>query len=253
MDIIALPALRDNYIWLLRAGTRAVVVDPGEAAVVDAALAAHGLSLAAILVTHHHADHTGGIAALRDRHGAAVYGPAGEAIATVGHPRHEGDCVRIDGFADGFTVLEVPGHTSGHIAWLHGKALFCGDTLFSAGCGRLLGGSAAQLHASLRRLADLPDDTAIYCAHEYTLANLAFARAVEAHNPARDAHAAQCAQRRAHGLPTLPSQIAVEKRINPFLRTSEAAVRAAVAAHCGRTPADDAECFAELRRWKDSF
>ena len=251
--IIPLPAFRDNYIWLLRHGRNAVVVDPGDAAVVESHLAAQALSLAAILVTHHHADHIGGLAALLARHPVPVFGPATEAIAGVSHPVAEGDVVELPALGQRFTVLDVPGHTAGHVAYHAPGLLFCGDTLFSAGCGRLLGGSAEQLFASLQRLAGLPDDTAVYCTHEYTLANLAFSRAVEPDNPARDRYAADCEARRARGEPTLPSSIGLERTVNPFLRVHEAGVIAAVARHTGQAPASPAECFAALRRWKDSF
>jgi hydroxyacylglutathione hydrolase len=253
MDIIPLPAFRDNYIWLLRSGQDAAVVDPGDAAVVEAYLAAHGLRLRAVLVTHHHADHVGGVEALRARHAVPVFGPRKESIAGVDHPLGEGDRVRLPGLDASFQVLDVPGHTPGHIAYLGEGLLFCGDTLFSAGCGRLLGGTAAQLYASLQRLAALPEATVVYCTHEYTLANLEFARAAEPDNPAREAHAQWCEARRAAQYPTLPSSIGVEKRINPFLRTDQAAVRRSVEANEAPGSASDADYFAALRRWKDRF
>jgi len=253
IDIIPLPAFRDNYIWLLRRGATAVVVDPGDAAVVERHLAGHGLQLGAILITHHHADHIGGVTALTAERAIPVFGPAAEPIVGVNRPLAEGDAVDLPVLGVRLQALEVPGHTRTHIAYLAPGALFCGDTLFSAGCGRLLGGTAAQLHDSLRRLADLPDDTAVYCTHEYTLANLAFARAAEPDNAARDAWLAECEQLRAAGRPTLPSRIGRERRINPFLRTTEPAVIEAVAAHCGARPAGSRECFAALRAWKDDF
>ncbi|THF58054.1 hydroxyacylglutathione hydrolase [Pseudothauera rhizosphaerae] len=253
MDIIPLPAFRDNYIWLLRTGHDAAVVDPGDAEVVENHLAEQGLALRAVLLTHHHADHVGGVGELLGRHRVPVFGPAGESIAGVDHPVKEGDEVALPGFPLRFTVLDVPGHTAGHVAYRAPGLIFPGDTLFSAGCGRLLGGTAAQLFASLERLAALPEDTALYCAHEYTLANLAFAHAAEPHNPARDEYAAACAARRAHGLPTLPSTIGLERRVNPFLRVREPGVIDAVARHSGQTPAGPEACFAALRRWKDTF
>lgn len=251
--IIPLPAFRDNYIWLLRRGRHAVVVDPGDAAVVEHSLAEQGLELAAILITHHHADHVGGVAALLARHPVPVYGPATEAIAGVSHPVTEGAVIDLPALGQSFTVLDIPGHTAGHVAYYAPNLLFCGDTLFSAGCGRLLGGSAAQLFASLQRLASLPEDTAVYCAHEYTLANLAFSCAVEPHNPARDRYAADCEARRGRGAPTLPSSIGLERAINPFLRVGEAAIIDAVTRHSGTPPASPAACLAALRRWKDNF
>jgi hydroxyacylglutathione hydrolase len=253
IDIIPLPAFRDNYVWLLRRDEAAVVVDPGDAAVVERHLAAHRLELAAILITHHHADHVGGVAELIAGRSIPVFGPAAEPIAGVNRPLAEGDTVELPALGVQLQALEVPGHTRTHIAYLGPGVLFCGDTLFSAGCGRLLGGTAAQLHDSLRRLADLPDDTAVYCTHEYTLANLAFARAADPDNAARDAWLAECERLRAAGHPTLPSRIGRERRINPFLRTTELPVIAAVAAHSGVRPADSRECFAALRAWKDDF
>lgn len=252
-DIIPLPAFRDNYIWLLRRGTCAAVVDPGDAAVVEAALQAHGLQLVAILLTHHHDDHIGGVAELAVRHHPVVFGPAGENIAGLTRRVGEGDAVALHALDLSFTVFAIPGHTTTHIAYHAPGILFAGDTLFSAGCGRLFGGTAAQLHASLQRLAQLPGDTAVYAAHEYTLANLAFAREADPTNPARDAWLAECETLRTAGRPTLPTSIARERSINPFLRTDSPGVIDAVTAHSGQRPANSAECFAALRRWKDVF
>jgi hydroxyacylglutathione hydrolase len=253
VKIVPLPAFQDNYIWLIEVGNHAVVVDPGDAAVVEQQLAERGLELHAILVTHHHADHIGGLAALVAGRDIPVFGPACEPIGGVTHPVGEGDEVFLPKLALRFTVLDVPGHTRTHIAYLAPGVLFPGDTLFSAGCGRLLGGTAEQLHDSLQRLAGLPEDTAVYCAHEYTLANLAFAQAAEPHNAARDDWIARCKSLRADGQSTLPSTIGDERRINPFLRTGQSAVIDAVAAHSGRTPAHALACFTALRAWKDVF
>lgn len=252
-DIIPLPAFRDNYIWLLRHGPAAAVVDPGDASVVETALREQGLHLVAILLTHHHSDHIGGVAELAARHRPEVLGPAGEDIPAITRHVGEGDEVALDALGLRFSVLGIPGHTATHIAYYAPGILFPGDTLFSAGCGRLLGGTAAQLHQSLQRLAQLPGDTAVHCAHEYTLANLAFARAAESDNPARDAWLAECEARRAAGRPTLPSSIERERRINPFLRTESSALIDAVTARDGQRPTGSAECFAALRRWKDVF
>ncbi len=254
MQIIPLPAFQDNYIWLLRRGDAAVVVDPGDAGVVEAYLHAHALKLAAILVTHHHADHTGGIEALlAKRPMLPVFGPAAEAIAGVNRPVREGDEIALPVLDLEFAVLEVPGHTRTHIAFLAPGMLFCGDTLFSAGCGRLLGGTAAQLHASLERLAALPGDTAVYCTHEYTLSNLRFACAADPDNRDRDEWLDHCRRLRDQGLPTLPSTVERERRINPFLRTRALGVVEAVTAHAGHRPQDERACFAALRAWKDTF
>lgn len=252
MRIIPLPAFRDNYIWALLEGSRAVVVDPGDAVPVDAFLDAQGLRLAAILVTHHHADHVGGIPALLARGPVPVYGPAREAIPGMTHPLAEGDTVGLPGFELSLRVLEVPGHTLGHIAYQGNGLLFCGDTLFSAGCGRLFEGSAAQLQASLDKLAALPAETRVYCTHEYTLSNLAFARRVEANNPARDAYLEECEARRAQGEATLPSTIGRELAVNPFLRVDQPQIQEAVGRWLGHPPSGRAACFAALREWKNS-
>ncbi len=255
MDPIALPAFDDNYIWLLHDGRRALVVDPGEAPPVIAALDARQLTLAAILVTHHHPDHTGGVDDLRPRLDGPVFGPARERIPPPFTPVRDGD--RIEALGLGFEVIEVPGHTAGHVAYLQRPAaqapiLFCGDTLFSAGCGRLFEGTAAQMHASLARLAALPSDTRVCCAHEYTLANLRFAAAVEPDNAEIAAHARACEALRARGLPTLPSSIGRERRINPFMRCNVAAVIAAARRH-GAPDEAGANVLGALRQWKDQF
>ncbi len=236
-----------------------MVVDPGDAAPVLAALDSLGLRLAAILVTHHHADHVGGIAALRGRLQGPVYGPAHEAIPQPCTPLLEGDVVTVLG--QPFKVLDVPGHTAGHIAYLQqavdGTALqapwlFCGDTLFSGGCGRLFEGTPAQMAASLARLAALPGATRVCCTHEYTLSNLRFAGAVEPANAALADYAQRCQALRAAGQPTLPSSIAIERQINPFLRCSEPAVVASALAH-GAVQEDTVSVFAALREWKNSY
>jgi hydroxyacylglutathione hydrolase len=256
MELVALPAFSDNYIWMLHDGARALVVDPGDAAVVVHALDARGLSLAAILVTHHHDDHTGGVDALRARLTGPVYGPARERIPQPCVPLRDGDHIEVLGLD--FAVLDVPGHTAGHIAYLHRPAndaaplLFCGDTLFSAGCGRLFEGTPAQMHASLDRLGALPGATRVCCTHEYTLSNLRFAHAVEPGNGDVVHHTAWCESERAQGRPTLPSTIERERHINPFLRCDVPAVVASASAHGARS--DDAVAvFAALREWKNRF
>jgi hydroxyacylglutathione hydrolase len=255
MNIAALPAFADNYIWMLHDGACAAVVDPGDEGPVIAALEALSLRLVAILVTHHHADHVGGVDALRSRLRGPVYAPAGETIPEPNHPLHDGDTFELLGLR--FTVLDVPGHTAGHIAYLQQDAaeaplLFCGDTLFSGGCGRLFEGTAAQMHASLSRLAALPADTRVCCTHEYTVSNLRFAAAVEPHNAALQAYTASCQAERDAGRPTLPSRIGLERQINPFLRCAEATVVDAALAQ-GASGRSGPEVFAALRRWKDHF
>ncbi len=253
MHIIPLPAFRDNYIWLIHDDRHAVAVDPGDAAPVLDYLSAHGLTLSAVLVTHHHADHVGGLAALLKAWPVPVFGPASERIAGVSNPLSDGDNVTLPGLGLKLTVLDVPAHTAGHIAYHAPGLLFCGDTLFSAGCGRLFEGTAEQLEKALSRLAALDGDTRVYCTHEYTLSNLAFARAADPDNPERDRYAAHCETLRAKGRPTLPSTIALEKDINPFLRTSEPSVIKAVSEHTGKTPESPLDCLRALRTWKDTF
>ncbi|MCW5595444.1 MAG: hydroxyacylglutathione hydrolase [Rhodocyclaceae bacterium] len=257
MDIQALRAFEDNYIWLLRDGHRAVVVDPGDEAPVLQYLAGQDASLAAILLTHHHGDHTGGVAGLLARKQVPVFGPAGESIAGITHPLREGDTVVLPGSQDRLQVMEVPGHTQGHIAYygiFKGQgALFCGDTLFGCGCGRLFEGTADQMWTSLNKLAALPGDTLAYCAHEYTQSNVRFALAVEPGNAALLARAAQVAELRAANLPTVPFTLGEELETNPFLRSGQPDVAAAAERHCGtRLPGANA-VFAVLREWKNSF
>ncbi len=255
MDIIPLPAFRDNYIWLLHEDRHAVVVDPGDAVPVRQYLAGQGLRLAAILVTHHHPDHVGGLAELLAAATVPVFGPAAENIEGVTRPVAEGDTVRLDELGVELSVLDIPGHTSGHVAYYAAGlgAVFCGDTLFSAGCGRLFEGTPPQLAASLAKLAALPDETRVYCTHEYTLSNLAFARVAEPDNAERDEWASRCEALRAANQPTLPSTIGREKAINPFLRCDRPGVVRAVAARAGTAPRDPIACLAALRAWKDVF
>lgn len=256
MNLIPLPAFQDNYLWLLHDGQRALVVDPGDAQPVRTFLEESGLQLEAILVTHHHQDHIGGVAELRAATGARVWGPAREAIPQPYTRLAERDRVEVLGLR--FEVLEVPGHTAGHIAYycpdVDGRGLlFCGDTLFSGGCGRLFEGTPAQMLQSLRKLAALPDATRVCCTHEYTLSNLKFATVVEPGNMQLIHYRQQCEQQRARGEPTLPSSIAVEKAVNPFLRTQEAEVVAAARAHGAPDEGDEVAVFAAIRQWKNEF
>jgi hydroxyacylglutathione hydrolase len=270
MHIEALAAFRDNYIWLVRPEAddpRTLVVDPGDAAPVIDALERGGLELRGILVTHHHSDHVGGIEALlrwhAGRHPAEqvpVWGPAAERIPARTHALHGGETFTPPGWTQRFTVIAVPGHTLGHIAYFVSSpgqdtppALFCGDTLFSAGCGRLFEGSPAQMHQSLNKLSQLPENTTVNCAHEYTLSNLQFARVADPSNPRVVAHQARCLALRAQGLPTLPSTIGLEKSINPFLRTAQPEVVQTLERHRGHKPADAVQAFAWLREWKNDF
>lgn len=248
-----IPAFDDNYLWLLTHGDEAAVVDPGDEGPVLQRLQRRNLRLRAILVTHHHGDHVGGVAALARATGARVYGPRGESIPARDVALGGGDRIEVLGTA--FEVLDVPGHTRGHIAY-HAPAaglLFCGDTLFAAGCGRLFEGTAAQMSASLARLAALPGSTRVYCAHEYTLSNLRFALAVEPGNEALRRRQQACIALRSRGESTVPSTIADEVATNPFLRCDAPEVRRAAEARAGRPLATAESVFAVIREWKNAF
>jgi hydroxyacylglutathione hydrolase len=257
LDVTRVPAFSDNYLWLVH-GTaerhhHVAVVDPGDAVPVEAVLARDGLVLEAILATHHHPDHVGGIPALLARHPVPVFGPAHEHIPGRTVALAGGDEVDLPALGLHFRVLDVPGHTAGHIAYYGHGALFAGDTLFSGGCGRLFEGTPAQMLASLDALAALPAATAVYCAHEYTAANLSFARAVEPGNEALARYADEVLRLRAAGAATIPTTLARELAVNPFLRTRLPAVRGAAVAHAGRPLADDADAFGVVREWKNGF
>lgn len=258
IQITALPAFDDNYIWLFQEAERrhCVAVDPGDSAPVQAWLDAHpGWRLTDILITHHHGDHTGGVLELKARYGARVLGPALENIPGRDLALADGQRIELLGLV--WQVLRVPGHTAGHIALFSAGSdqplLFCGDTLFAAGCGRLFEGTAAQMHASLQRLAALPGDTRVYCTHEYTLSNLRFALAVEPDNPALQQRQREATVLREQGRPTLPSTLTLELATNPFLRVNQSAVRQACETHAGTSLPTAEAVFAELRGWKDNF
>lgn len=258
LSVLTVPAFKDNYLWLVHDGTHAAIVDPGDAAPVRAALAAHDLRLTAILLTHHHADHIGGVPALLAEWDVPVFGPKNDGIDLVTHPLIQGDRITVPGIDLALDVLDVPGHTLGHIAYVRRDAdahwLFCGDTLFGAGCGRLFEGTPAQMAASLAQLAALPDETLVYCAHEYTMSNLVFAQAVDGANTALAARVEADGASRAVGQPTIPSTIALEKATNPFLRTTSAPiVRSLVAAGRVTEGAAPLEVFTALREWKNTF
>lgn len=257
LSVLTIPAFNDNYLWLIHDGTHAAVVDPGDAKPVLAALKQHGLRLTAILLTHHHADHIGGVPELLQHYPVPVFGPRNETIAAVTRPLGEGQHVDVPGLALKLAVLDVPGHTNGHIAYVRDGDtpwLFCGDTLFGGGCGRLFEGTPAQMISSLGKLAALPDATLVYCAHEYTLSNLRFARAVDPENQALKDRVVAETDKREHKLPTIPSTIGLEKATNPFLRYRDPAIAQQLVAADKLSPGDTPlATFTALRLWKNNF
>lgn len=256
LQVSPIKAFSDNYIWLIRGltdPTLAAVVDPGDAAPVMRHLDSQGLRLAAILVTHHHPDHIGGVEELLSRYPVPIFGPARESIPGNPRPLKEGDRVELRDMGIAFGVLDVPGHTAGHIAYHGHGALFCGDTLFSAGCGRLFEGTPEQMSRSLGKLIVLDNGTRVYCTHEYTMSNLRFAQAVEPANPDVVAYIAHCQAQLSRGEPTLPSTLDLEHRVNPFLRCDRQTVKHAAEAHVGHTLDSTVEVFAAIRKWKDGF
>ncbi|ABZ76436.1 Hydroxyacylglutathione hydrolase [Shewanella halifaxensis HAW-EB4] len=257
LQITPLPAFNDNYIWVFQSqqSSGVYVVDPGDGQVVTDYLTQTNLPLLGILITHHHHDHTGGIEQLLKLFGedTPVYGPQVENIAGVNRPISTNGNITLENIGLNTTVIQVPGHTSGHICYLIEDALFCGDTLFSGGCGRLFEGTAEQMYQSLTQLSLLPDNTRVFCAHEYTLANLHFAKAVEANNPALIEYTVKAHALRAENKPTLPSSIALEKAINPFLRLDSLEIQKSLAVQFQQPIADPVQSFALLRQWKDNF
>jgi len=253
---IPIPALSDNYIWILRHPDEpaAVIVDPGEAPPVLAALEEARLEPAAILITHHQGDHVGGLRDVAAQYpGIPVYGPAGESVAGVTDPLREGEAAVVEALDARFEVLDTPGHTAGHISLVGEGLLLCGDTLFAGGCGRVFEGTPGQMHESLQKLANLPAETLGCCGHEYTIANLTFAQAVEPGNRQLQERMEKARAARASDMPTVPFRIEEELQTNPFLRCDEPEVHASAENHAGHGLTTASEVFAVLRDWKNHF
>ncbi len=255
-NIIAIPAFKDNYIWAIHSlqQTQLVIVDPGDADPVFRYLQANKLSLHAILITHHHHDHSGGIAALKTAFpNIAVYGPRQEPIIGVTHPVQEGDIVSLNDFDLSLRILDIPGHTKGHIAYYNDQLLFSGDTLFSCGCGRIFEGTPSQMLQSLEKLKQLPSSLLMYCGHEYTKANIEFAKMVEPNNPFLEQRLSEVLKCEANHQPTLPITLESEKKTNPFLRVNISEIIQAVQKHWGIEQSDPLSIFSHLREWKNQF
>ena len=253
LTLIPLPAFEDNYIWVLHDGHHAIAVDPGDAAPLVAYLDANGLALAAVLVTHHHRDHTGGTALLRQRYDCPIYGPDSPRIPAVSHPLRGGDSIEFAAPCVRFDVLATPGHTLDHLSYVGQGCLFCGDTVFGCGCGKLFEGDPAMMAASLDAILALPDDTRVCCAHEYTLSNIDFAKTIDGGNAALIERERADRTSRARGEPTLPSSLALEKATNPFLRFHDADMRAFAARWLGRADPGPAEVIGAIRAAKDAW
>lgn len=255
LQIYPVRAFKDNYIWVIHDQQHAAVVDPGDATPVLRYLQDLNLQLIAILNTHHHHDHVGGNATLLKQFSVPVYGPENESITTLTHQLKQGDIVQLQELSLELSVLDTPGHTAGHIVYYATKneknVLFCGDTLFACGCGRIFEGTAQQMYTSLQKLASLPDETLIYCAHEYTLGNVRFARTVDPENMELIARETTVEEQRRKDIPTLPSTISIEKTTNPFLRCHHPDIIHNVNVYADKSLSDPVSVFAELRKWKN--
>lgn len=254
LKVHTVPAFRDNYIWLIQAenSNKVIIVDPGDALAVLDFTQQHNLIPAAIFITHHHVDHISGVKSLREHFDVPVYGPRAECIFWVTHSIDSPSIINLgNGFPE-FSVIDTPGHTAGHISFYIKHQLFCGDTLFAGGCGRLLGGSAEQLFASLQQLKQLPEETLIYCTHEYTQSNLKFALKVEPENTALKTRINKVNEIRLAQHPSLPSRLGEELATNPFLRTNHPSIKKAAEQYSGRLLEDKLAVFTALRSWKDN-
>ncbi len=256
LKIHPIPAFKDNYIWVIHNENYAAVIDPGTAHPVIDYLQYEKLQLVAILITHHHNDHTGGIINLLNKFNVPVYGPHNESIPTLSHHVKENDEINLEALSLTLKVLETPGHTTDHIVY-YGvnkiKMLFCGDTLFACGCGRLFEGTAQQMVNSLKKLSNLPDETMVYCTHEYTLENVRFARTVEPGNLTLQELEATAKELRKQNIPTLPTTISKENATNPFLRCDQPEVIQGACKHLGQTLSEPTHIFSTLREWKNNF
>ncbi len=252
-EVVPVRAFSDNYIWTIRDAGHAAVVDPGDARPVLDYLRSERLELVAIINTHHHADHVGGNAELLKHYRVPVYGPHDERIREVTHRMGNGDKITLPHFGIGFEVFEIPGHTRSHIAFYGGGMVFSGDTLFAVGCGKLFEGTPQQMYDSLSQLVKLPDDTKVYCGHEYTLSNIRFARAADPDNSALRELETKAIRLREQGQPTLPSSIGQEKATNPFVRCNEPALVKSASERAGKKLTSPVAVLAEIRDWKNKF
>ncbi len=254
-NIIAMPAFNDNYIWTIvhPDNHHCIVVDPGEASSLLQLCQDQSLNLSGILITHKHWDHINGIKGLLNTYSIPVYAPIKDQVPFCDHPIKGGDTITFPELELQFSVMDIPGHTNGHVAYLSQNWVFTGDTLFAGGCGRLFEGTPDQLYHSLQNLAALDPNTHVYCGHEYTEKNLTFAQLVEPNNEALSARLDEVQQKRAQGIPTLPSTIALEQQTNPFLRCQVRTIQERAQEYAGDTLADEVAVFAALRRWKDEF
>lgn len=256
LNVHPIYAFSDNYIWVIHNHTHAAVIDPGVASPVIEYLLSKKLQLSAILITHHHHDHTGGNTELLQSFDVPVYGPHNESIATVSHPLREGDQVNLEEMSLNLMIINTPGHTRGHIAYYGSNPfnmVFCGDTLFACGCGRVFEGTAQQMYQSLQKLSQLPGDTLIFCSHEYTLGNIQFAKVVDPKNSQLIDFEIAARELRNRNVPTIPTTLTLERKINPFIRCEQQEVINSAQNYSGKLLPDPVAVFTALRAWKNHF